>query len=339
MYNPDSINLSDSKLQFYWIDLLDNNLKDLVQLVLTWQKDQDNVVNRTAAFESIFRDHLQRLRKEPNAYGRLSIRSLLDLREQCLREMGFNDIFEDVKKRENEIALKQYKKLVAQTDALPERERIHELTDNILAGNMYDWGAQSVQQLLMAGELAFLTAKAKVLHPPKFDDLEALTERFVNGESYKKAVIFVDNSGADIILGILPFARYLLSKGTTVILAANTRPSINDVTCYELDGILAEISKLDPAVEHAIKVRKLKVIGTGSASPCLDLRRINEELANECREVDFVVIEGMGRAIHTNFDAKFSVDCLKIAVFKNPQVAEDLGASMYDGIRIFERAS
>ena len=33
-----------------------------------------------------------------------------------------------------------------------------------------------------------------------------------------QAVIFVDNSGADIILGILPFARELLRRGTKVCL-------------------------------------------------------------------------------------------------------------------------
>lgn len=32
----------------------------------------------------------------------------------------------------------------------------------------------------------------------------------------KQAVIFVDNSGADIVLGILPFARELLRHGTKV---------------------------------------------------------------------------------------------------------------------------
>lgn len=33
-----------------------------------------------------------------------------------------------------------------------------------------------------------------------------------------QAVIFVDNSGADIILGILPFAREMLRQGMQVIL-------------------------------------------------------------------------------------------------------------------------
>jgi hypothetical protein len=32
----------------------------------------------------------------------------------------------------------------------------------------------------------------------------------------QQAVIFVDNSGADVVLGILPFARELLQRGTKV---------------------------------------------------------------------------------------------------------------------------
>ncbi|KAJ3093269.1 hypothetical protein HK100_006718, partial [Physocladia obscura] len=193
-YNPDTVDLStDSKLQFYWIDLLDSNLKDLVNLVLTWQGETANAASRAAAFETIFRDHLQRLRKEPNAYGRLSIRSLLDLREQCLREMGFNDVFENVKKTENVAAVAQYARFVQEADALPEFERVGHLTDNVLAGNMYDWGAQTVQKLLLDGNLAFRSAKDRVAHPIKFDHLDALREKLVHGPAYKKAVIFVDN--------------------------------------------------------------------------------------------------------------------------------------------------
>lgn len=52
-----------------------------------------------------------------------------------------------------------------------------------------------------------------------------------------QAVIFVDNSGADIILGILPFARELLRRGTQVwIILLNFLSSGNKVpffsSCY-----------------------------------------------------------------------------------------------------------
>lgn len=48
---------------------------------------------RLAQFESIFKAHMAVLEKEPSAYGPLSIRSLLILREQCLHEVGLPDIF------------------------------------------------------------------------------------------------------------------------------------------------------------------------------------------------------------------------------------------------------
>lgn len=38
----------------------------------------------------------------------------------------------------------------------------------------------------------------------------------LEGPPHKCAVIFVDNSGIDIILGIFPFARALLKRGTDV---------------------------------------------------------------------------------------------------------------------------
>ena len=40
----------------------------------------------------------------------------------------------------------------------------------------------------------------------------------LNGENepHKCAAIFIDNSGVDVILGILPFVEHLLSRGTEV---------------------------------------------------------------------------------------------------------------------------
>ena len=63
---------------------------------------------------------------------------------------------------------------------------------------------------------------------------------------------------------------------------------------------------------------------TGSSSPCLDLSRINVDLA-KCfinSNVDLVILEGMGRAIHSNYNTKFKCDCLKIAVIKNEWLAK-----------------
>ena len=65
--------------------------------------------------------------------------SLLDLREQCLHEMGFRDIFEGIKRQENAAALEVLPKMLTKLDKLPEDIRIETLIQNVLAGNMYDW--------------------------------------------------------------------------------------------------------------------------------------------------------------------------------------------------------
>jgi type II pantothenate kinase len=48
------------------------------------------------------------------------------------------------------------------------------------------------------------------------DGLDEWLDR-LKGPPHKCAAIFVDNSGIDIILGVLPFARELLQRGTKVI--------------------------------------------------------------------------------------------------------------------------
>ena len=47
------------------------------------------------------------------------------------------------------------------------------------------------------------------------DDLDAWLSR-QQQTPYKCAIIFLDNSGCDVVLGIIPFARELLMRGTRV---------------------------------------------------------------------------------------------------------------------------
>lgn len=58
------------------------------------------------------------------------------------------------------------------------------------------------------------------------DDFDAFRARWIGkgGEGaplpkpHKRALLFVDNSGADVVLGMLPLARELLRRGTEVCL-------------------------------------------------------------------------------------------------------------------------
>lgn len=56
-----------------------------------------------------------------------------------------------------------------------------------------------------------------ILDRPWLEDcLDEWVIRLKEGPPHRCAAIFVDNSGIDIVLGILPFVRDLLQRGTNV---------------------------------------------------------------------------------------------------------------------------
>lgn len=60
-------------------------------------------------------------------------------------------------------------------------------------------------------------------------------------------------------------------------------------------------------------------------------------LAMVKHNVDLIVLEGMGRTLHTNLHAKMTCECLKLAVIKNRWLAIRLGGDMYAVICKYEQ--
>lgn len=151
-------------------------------------------------------------------------------------------------------------------------------------------------------------------------------------------MFFVDNSGVDIILGVIPFVRELLSRGTEVVLASNSGPALNDVTNGELQILTERIAAMDPVIQAGLRDERLMLVQSGSSSPCLDLSRLDKVLATVVRErkTDLVIIEGMGRAIHTNYYATLSCESLKMAVIKNSWLADRLGGKLFSVVFKYE---
>ena len=69
-------------------------------------------------------------------------------------------------------------------------------------------------------------------------------------------------------------------------------------------------------------------------------RYIDYDLSEKMKEfgADLVVLEGMGRSVHTNFNAAFSCDTLKIAVLKNKWLANHLGGDMFSIMFKYEKS-
>ncbi|KOM35600.1 hypothetical protein LR48_Vigan02g175000 [Vigna angularis] len=317
-----------------WINLLHNTIPTFKKHAESDASVPD-AADKAETFAQRYARILEDFKKDPAGQGEpLDIFLLCRLREQVLRELGFSDIFKKIKDVENTNAMSLFENVVRLNDAIEDEEkRLENLVRGIFAGNIFDLGAT---QECTAGPVSstFISLGARQEEVKK----KSREKQGKGGSSHFLAlsssvlfpvIIFVDNSGADIILGILPFARELLRRGSQVILAANELPSLNDVTYSELTEIISRL-KDEEGCLMGVSTSNLLIANSGNELPIIDLTRVSQELAYLTNDVDLVILEGMGRGIETNLYAQFKCDSLKIAMVKHPEVAEFLGSRLYD---------
>lgn len=317
-------------IEIQWIDLFLNSVPSFRQ-----RAENDPTVvdapDKAEKFAQRYTEILEDMKKNPESHGGPPDCILLcRIREQILRELGFRDIFKKVKDEENAKAISLFEGVVRLNDDIEdEGKRVENLIRGILAGNIFDLGSAQLAEVFARDGMSFLAScQNLVARPWVIDDLDNYKVKWTK-KSWKKAVIFVDNSGADIILGILPFARELLRRGTKVVLAANDLPSINDVTYPELVEIIAKL-KDENGLLAGVDTSGLLIANSGNDLPVIDLTNVSPELAFLASDADLVVLEGMGRAIETNLYAQMKCDSIKIGMVKHPEVAQFLGGRLYD---------
>ncbi|KAI3673513.1 hypothetical protein L6452_39635 [Arctium lappa] len=363
-YEPNTIDLADPNELEYWFTLLSEHLPDLVDKAVASEGGTDDARRRGDAFARAFSAHLARLMEEPAAYGKLGLANLLELREECLREFNFFDAYSTIKQRENEASLAVLPDLLMELDSMSEETRLLTLIEGVLAANIFDWGSRACVDLYHKGTIIeiYRMSRKKMQRPWRVDDFDVFKEWMGFGgqkpQRHKRALLFVDNSGADIILGMIPLAREFLRRGTEVVLVANSLPALNDITAVELPEIVAEAAKHCDILRGAAEAggllvdaminiqdssrqkpssTRLMVVENGCGSPCIDLRQVSSELAAAAKDADLVVLEGMGRALHTNYNARFKCDTLKLAMVKNQRLAEKLiKGNIYDCVCRYE---
>ncbi|XP_073274410.1 pantothenate kinase 2 isoform X2 [Primulina huaijiensis] len=367
LYEPNTIDISEHGELEYWFTVLSEHMPDLVDKAVASEGGTDDAKRRGDAFARAFFAHLARLMEEPAAYGKLGLANLLELREECLREFHFIDVYRSIKQRENEASLAVLPDLLAELDGMNEEARLLTLIEGVLAANIFDWGSRACVDLYHKGTIIeiYRMSRNKMQRPWRVDDFDVFKERMFGSDKkkshpYKRALLFVDNSGADIILGMLPLAREFLRRGTEVVLVANTLPALNDVTAMELPDIIAEAAKHCDILRRAAEAGGLLVdamitlqdspkersssvplmaVENGCGSPCIDFRQVTLELAAAAKDADLIILEGMGRSLHTNFYARFKCDALKLAMVKNQRLAAKLiKGNLYDCVCRFEPA-
>ena len=89
------------------------------------------------------------------------------------------------KARENQAATHALGALLAELDAMPRRERLLALVQGVLAGNIFDWGAQACVELYHAGTILEIYQKARddISHRPwRVDQFDAFEAAFFAAE-------------------------------------------------------------------------------------------------------------------------------------------------------------
>ena len=93
-------------------------------------------------FKDKFSSRLQMLEAQPFAFGNLTVRSLLDMREHCLMEFDFHDVYLKQKQLENKAALALLPSLLDRLSKMEWQQKQEQLALGVLAGNVFDWGAK-----------------------------------------------------------------------------------------------------------------------------------------------------------------------------------------------------
>lgn len=293
--------------------------------------------------EQFRRDYLaglQERRTNPDKFRPLTMLSLDKYREGMLRKFGWNDPYEKVKRREDDAAVKLFPKVVAELDAHAMPERVEALIRGVFAGNIFDMGCAATVQHYKKHGLDFFGTRCSLPRRPWLSDtFDLLAARFADSISpYEQVLFFVDNAGADLVLGCIPLARQLALWGSRVVFAANNLPSLNDATVPEVHRVLHELCDRDSALRRLLKEDRLAVVGSGNGEPLIDLAQISNECNQAASHSDFVILEGLGRAVETNYETQFSCDILKIAMIKDEMVARRLGGKNFDVVCRFEPA-
>nr|CAH7765713.1 unnamed protein product [Callosobruchus chinensis] len=340
-YNPDTIDLiNNTKERNYWLPCLEVMVKKFIEKIEYLVPNDPEAKEKAELCYNKFHTLSEQLLENPKALPSLSIRTLLEYCETNQR-VYFEDAWKLQKEKEYGHALLRFKNRINFIDSINNfDEKWLELTKGVLAGNVFDWGARAVAEILEQEQnFGFGDALKTIQKRPWFcDKIDMWVDR-LKQDPYKTCVIFVDNAGYDFVLGILPMTRELLSHGTKVVLAANSFPTLNDVTYEELNVYCSEAAQYCDIIKNALKEGQLLKMENGQRGPCLDLRTLTPELCEAMEPADLLILEGMGRAVHTNLRARFTVDCAKLAVLKNEWLAQSLGAQQFAVVCSYESAT
>jgi len=279
---------------------------------------------------------IRRLRAEPASLpsGKLNIIELDRLRREVLRRHRLDDPFQHIKSRENAAAMELYPQIVHDLHIMSAEEKWLHLVECVFAGNIFDLGAMETMHLAEESTDFIGLAEKTKPRPWLVDDYDLLAADLLTAPPtpWRKAIVFVDNAGSDFILGLMPLVRELALGGTQIVLAANETPALNDMTVDETIDVVEKLAGGDADLAALIEGGMFAAVSSGNDIPLIDFSEVSDDLNDTAADADLVILEGMGRAVESNFDAAFTVDSLRLAILKDEAVARRIGGELFDCI-------
>lgn len=93
-YEPNTIDIHKSTSdRHYWLQTLKDQIATVANKAAASENCSESAQRRAHAFARSFKAHLENIMNEPTAYGVKGLAELLEMRELCLREFGFTDVY------------------------------------------------------------------------------------------------------------------------------------------------------------------------------------------------------------------------------------------------------
>ncbi len=325
---------ADEPYRVHWVEFFKRNLAMTLTLGVAAREKRGqtraSLDEAAAACRAEFFARFDGFVREPadhhRRHGVITVLTLDQWRDEILRQHGFVDAFIDLKQRENEAALPLLPAVCADIDARAGLDQIRALVEGVFAGNIFDMGSEPTAKAFVDRGPDFFTTRATLKPRPWLvDDFDSLAEALLQ-RTFARVVYFIDNAGSDFLLGAMPMIRWFAARGTHVVLAANERPTLNDMTVHDVRDWWPRIVDTEPSIRDL----PIEIISTGTGEPLIDLALVSDELNHAAADADLVILEGMGRGVESNLDAAFTCPALNIAMLKDLAVASRQGGTLYD---------
>jgi len=337
-YRPFDWSLHKNPQDFaYWTKLFADFPINIEQRLREEPLNGNHFESRWSEFCREYDAGMATFRAQATASDEITTIRLCNFRQSLLNKYGWYDPYRGIKQRENEMACSLYPHVVDRVDATPVDARWEWLLRCLYAGNMFDLGAPKTIEMFNRGQIDFFAMLEQIPDRPWFiDDVDEVRCRIASNAQWKQVLFFVDNAGSDIVLGVVPLVREMARAGIRIVLAANSRPALNDITHEELEPLLQRLGNGDSVLAELMATDRIATVPSGGDIPLIDLSHVSNECNTAAQQSDLIVLEGMGRGVESNWRQTFKCDAWRMALIKDESVARWVGCNVFDPICRFD---